>query len=185
MLVRRRDLDPADRCNVGGLWVTGLPLTVVEAAAALGEHGPALLDRALQRRVSFDAVHRAHCRNLGRRGSAAGGALLVAAADRAASQAERLAMRLLRSAGIGGWRRHYWACGYELDLAFDAERVAIEVDGWAWHADAERFRRDRQRQNALVLAGWTVLRFTWQDLTRRPAAVLAEIRRALAASRPS
>jgi hypothetical protein len=54
--------------------------------------------------------------------------------------------------------------------------LAIEVDGWAWHHDVERFRRDRQRQNALVLAGWTVLRFTWHDLTQRPGEVVAEIR---------
>jgi very-short-patch-repair endonuclease len=41
------------------------------------------------------------------------------------------------------------------------------------------FRRDRQRQNAVVLAGWTVLRFTWHDLTQRPNEVIAEIRLAL------
>jgi very-short-patch-repair endonuclease len=57
--------------------------------------------------------------------------------------------------------------------------VAVEVDGWAWHTDPERFRRDRQRQNALVLAGWTVLRFTWHDLTHRPTEMIAEVRAAL------
>jgi hypothetical protein len=31
--------------------------------------------------------------------------------------------------------------------------------------------------DALVLAGWTSLRFTWHDLTNRPGAVVAEIRR--------
>ena len=29
----------------------------------------------------------------------------------------------------------------------------MEVDGWAWHVDAERFRADRRKQNALVRAG--------------------------------
>jgi very-short-patch-repair endonuclease len=42
-----------------------------------------------------------------------------------------------------------------------------------------RFRRDRQRQNTLILDGWTVLRFTWQDLIQRPAKVIADIRTAL------
>jgi very-short-patch-repair endonuclease len=50
------------------------------------------------------------------------------------------------------------------------------VDGWAWHHDAEAFRRDRQRQNVLVLAGWTVLRFTWSDLTHRPDRVIHDVR---------
>jgi len=54
------------------------------------------------------------------------------------------------------------------------------VDGWAWHVDVERFQADRRRQNRLVAAGWTVLRFTWHDLTGRPAEVIAEIRVAVA-----
>lgn len=45
--------------------------------------------------------------------------------------------------------------------------LAIEVDGWAWHSDVDRFAHDRRRRNALMLAGWTVSRFTWQDLTAR------------------
>jgi very-short-patch-repair endonuclease len=55
--------------------------------------------------------------------------------------------------------------------------VAIEVDGMAYHVDVERFQRDRTRQNALVDLGWTVLRFTWADLTDRPGYVAGAIRR--------
>jgi len=33
----------------------------------------------------------------------------------------------------------------------------------------------RRRQNELVLAGWTILRFTWDDLTHRPTTVLAAL----------
>ncbi len=87
---------------------------------------------------------------------------------------------LLRAAGITGWMQHYHLNGYELDLAFPAHRVAVEVDGWAWHQDEHTFRRDRQRQNVVVLAGWTVLRFTWHDLTQRPGEVVELIRRGLA-----
>jgi very-short-patch-repair endonuclease len=49
------------------------------------------------------------------------------------------------------------------------------VDGFAFHTTPEQFEGDRQRQNRLVAAGWTVLRFTWRDLTNRPAHVLATI----------
>ncbi len=150
---------------------------------ALGPGGAELLDRALQRRTSFDAVYRAHCRNLGRRGAPAAAALLAAAADRAASGAERVLVRLLRDAGISGWRLGYVAAGAVLDLAFPEARVAVEVDGWAWHAGADRFRADRRRQNAVVLAGWTVLRFTWDDLMNRPDNVLTQIRASLAGVR--
>ena len=68
-------------------------------------------------------------------------------------------------------------------LTFPASLVAIEVDGWAWHIDPERFQLDRSRQNEMVTAGWTVLRFTWTDLTERPDLVLRTVRRALATPR--
>jgi very-short-patch-repair endonuclease len=73
---------------------------------------------------------------------------------------------------------------YRIDLAFPSAKVAVEVDGWAWHIDAERFRNDRRKGNALVGAGWDLLRFTWHDLTQEPARVVAEIRRALVMTAP-
>ncbi|MGH3785960.1 MAG: type IV toxin-antitoxin system AbiEi family antitoxin domain-containing protein [Pseudonocardiaceae bacterium] len=169
--VRRRDLPYPDLIAVRDLWVTDLPLTVLEAAVALGPQGSELLDRSLQRRVKFPAVYRAHCRNQGRRGSAKASRLLAVAADRAASHAERLLIRLLRAAGITGWVLGYPVQGYLIDLAFPVQRVAVEVDGWAWHVAADRFVDDRRRQNALVNLRWTVLRFTWHDLVARPAAL--------------
>lgn len=181
--VRRRDLPAEDRIQRRGVWVTSVALTVLEAATALGADGALLLDRALQRSVGFDEVYRAHCRNLGRHGSRGAGALLAAAADRAASQAERRMIKLLRGAGLTGWVTGYRTGGFVLDFAFPTLRIAIEVDGWAWHWDAERFRHDRRRQNAVTLADWTILRYTWHDLVQRPADVLAQIRAALAAAR--
>jgi very-short-patch-repair endonuclease len=177
---RRRDLTNLDRVETRHLWVTALPLTVLEAAVTLGAEGTQLLDRALQRRVRFETVLRAHSRNLGRHGSAAASKLLTGAADRAASQAERLMIKLLRGAGLDGWVRGHWLAGFELDFAFPGRRIAIEVDGWAWHWDVDRFREDRRRQNMLEVAGWTVLRFTWHDLTHRPVDVIAQINDALA-----
>jgi very-short-patch-repair endonuclease len=177
--VRRRDLLVADLMGTRDLWLTAVPLTVLETAVALPD-GSIFLDRALQRRVRFPTVYRAFCRNMGRRGSSAAGRLLVAAADRAESAAERLLVRLLRDAGIAGWTLGHPFGPWRIDLAFPAQKVAVEVDGWAWHVDVERFRNDRRKQNALVRAGWDPLRFTWHDLDGRPAAVVEEIRATLA-----
>ena len=81
------------------------------------------------------------------------------------------------------------ACGYSAfqirrrlragDWQQAAARLVIEVDGWAFHTDPARFQRDRTRQNRLVAAGWTVLRFTWADLHHRPDKVIREVRAAL------
>jgi very-short-patch-repair endonuclease len=173
--VRRRELAVDDLTVHRGLPVTALPLTALEAAVELGGPGSLFLDRALQRRVTFPAVYEAYCRNLGTRGSATAARMLVAAADRSASVAERLLDRVLRESGCAGWHREFPAGEYRIDFAFPAARVAVEVDGWAWHLDAERTQRDKRRQNALVRQGWTILRFTWHDLTGRPRSVLADI----------
>jgi hypothetical protein len=103
VVLRRRNLDQVDLVVLRGLPVTALPLTVLDAAAALGsDSGRPLVDRALQRRVSFAELHATYCRAFGRQGSPWLGRVLAQAADRACSQAERVLHRLLRRAGISG-----------------------------------------------------------------------------------
>jgi very-short-patch-repair endonuclease len=175
---RRRDLPGEDVTALRGLRVTAPGLTALETAIAQPD-GSAFLDRVLQRHVPFDEVYRAYCRTIGRRDSAAMGPLLVAAADRADSAAERMLVRLLRAAPIEGWVLGHPCGPYLIDLAFVAAKVAVEVDGWAWHVDQDRFANDRRKGNALVSAGWVVLRFTWHDLTGTPRSVIAQIAAAL------
>ena len=80
-----------------------------------------------------------------------------------------------------GWRTNHPVAGYKVDAAFTDQRVAIEVDGFAFHTDEEVFQIDRQRQNAIALSGWQILRFTWLDLTEYPERVIASIRSAISA----
>ena len=47
-----------------------------------------------------------------------------------------------------------------IDLAYPDEHIAIELDGYDCHRVRRAFDDDRRRQNALVAAGWTILRFT-------------------------
>lgn len=179
VVLHRRDLADDDRRTVRGVAVTAPAVAVLETAPALGAR---FLDRALQRHVPFADLHAAYCRRLGARGQGPVTPLLVACADRADSAAERLVVRLLRDGGLTGWTRALPFGPWTVDVAFPAERLAIEVDGWAWHVDEERFLADRRKGNALVGAGWTVLRFTWADLTEDPAGSLdricREVRRA-------
>lgn len=175
--LRRRDLDQVDVVERRGLQVTALPLTVVEAAVRRGG-GPKLMDAALQRHVELRTLWTAHLRNKGRHGSPAARRLLQAADGGARSEAERLLIRLLDQAGITGWNANHPVAGYVVDLAFEGPKVAIEIDGLAFHSNSEDFHRDRIRQNAIALAGWQVLRFTWLDLTEYPDRVIIEIRRA-------
>jgi very-short-patch-repair endonuclease len=110
--------------------------------------------------------------------------LIRTLAGGAEAESERRLHRLLRAHRITGWTaNHPVLIGgtmiARLDIAFVEARLAIEVDGFAYHRDRDRFQRDRTRQNALVNLGWTVLRFTWQDITAKPDQVIATVRLAL------
>lgn len=175
--VRRRDLREDDVFEKSGLRVTGLALTVLEASARKGG-GPKIMDSALQRRLGLADLQRAHLRNRGRWGAVAARRMLQAASGGARSEAERILIQLLRSGGITGWHANYRVGPYVVDVAIPQLRIAIEVDGWAFHSDREAFQNDRTRQNWLALHGWQVLRFTWLDITQYPERVLAAIQRA-------
>lgn len=101
------------------------------------------------------------------------------------SDFEVLVERLLRDAGLPRPVRQHVVVDRtgrpvaRIDLAFPAARLAIELDGRAYHSDPTAFERDRSRQNELVLLGWTVLRFTWQQFLDRPDRLVAEVRAAL------
>jgi very-short-patch-repair endonuclease len=177
--LHRRDLAAEDVRRRSGVRVAAMPFVALETAVALPD-GSDFLDRALQKHVPFAEVYRAYCRNMGRPGSAAAGRLLVAAADRADSAAERLLVRLLREAGIAGWVLGHQLGPYRIDLAFPAQRVAVEVDGWAYHVDPERFRNDRRKGNFITRSGWDLLRFTWHGLHTQPVETIGEIAETLA-----
>jgi very-short-patch-repair endonuclease len=176
--LRRRNLMPADIVEHNGLRVTSLPLTVLEAAVKLRD-GVTLMDSALQRHVELRTLWGAQLRNKGRHGSPAARRLLQAAEDGARSAAERLLIQLLKSAGITGWKANYPVAGYKVDVGFKARKVALEADGFAFHSNSDDFHNDRVRQNAIALAGWQVLRFTWLDLTEYPERVISEVKHAI------
>jgi hypothetical protein len=68
------------------------------------------------------------------------------------------------------------------DFAYPQARILIELDSEAYHSARVAFIRDRLKQNRATLLGWTVLRYTWWDLSEQPARVWAEIRTALSAA---
>jgi hypothetical protein len=75
-------------------------------------------------------------------------------------------------------------CYARLDLAWPSRMLAVEADGREYHDRPDALYRDRRRQNALELDGWTVLRFTWEDVLRRPQWVTQQVLRALTLRAP-
>lgn len=118
-----------------------------------------------------------------RRGNQARGELLHDSRDQPWSEAEREGHRLLRRSGISGWDTNRWVStprgGYYVDVLFERPRVILEIDGWEFHGGREPFEADRMRRNHLVLSGYTVLNFTWRQLTQDADGVLGCVREAL------
>ena len=150
------------------------PHAAEDLCAWLAAHGR--LDRAVLTRAIVEHTGRhgiGRLRELHRR--TAGGAV---------SEAERRLHHILRRAGVEGWcaGARVWddvgPIGV-VDVLFTRERVVVEVDGARAHATPEALVRDLRRQNRLMVAGYLVLRFTWDDLARRPDVVVAQICRAL------
>ena len=74
--------------------------------------------------------------------------------------------------------------GERVDAVWGRRRVIVEVDGYGYHRGKRQFGIDRRRDRKLQLAGYQVLRYTYDDLDHDAATVAAEIRDALVGSPP-
>jgi predicted transcriptional regulator of viral defense system len=54
------------------------------------------------------------------------------------------------------------------DFVWREQRVVVEADSDKWHNTRQRFELDRQRDQRLIAAGWTVIRTTWRQMKFRP-----------------
>ena len=178
----RRQIPAEHRVRIDGLRCPSARFLAVEAAAR--DEG-ALIDLFLRggkvKPAELPAVlpvfaatkgHQVRCR------------VVRTSVDNPWSGGERNLHALLRRHRI-----HRWTANAELlvdgrcyfpDVLFEAARLVLEFDGFAVHSKPEIFESDRRRQNALILGGYRVLRFTWRQVKDDPALVVAQIRAALA-----
>lgn len=165
-----------------GLRYAAPALTALDLCDANGGDG---IDTALRRRAATLAGMREALALTSRRpGNSLRRELLLDSRDEPWSAAERRAHRILRSAGITGWRANLPVASagsvYYVDIGFEEEMLALEIDGRLHESDRGLFESDRWRQNHLVLHGWRVLRFTWSMLVEHPEQFLQAVRAALA-----
>lgn len=162
-----------------GVRLTSPALTAVMLSHT---HGGAAIDEALRSRtVRIQDLRQALELMPDRPGNPTRARLLADSRDEPWSAAERLAHLHLRTAGISGWRANVPVAlpnaTYYIDVAFRKARLALEIDGFAHHSSREAFEGDRARQNQLMLAGWTVLRYTWSMLELHPEVFIGEVSR--------
>lgn len=96
------------------------------------------------------------------------------------SEVEHRFHELIRGTGIPGPGVNVVIHGYEVDFLWREQRLAVEIDGFAYHRSRESFARDRRRDAELfTAAGITVLRFTWEQIVHEPKRTLVTLARAM------
>jgi very-short-patch-repair endonuclease len=184
--VERLPADEVERRH--GLAVATAPRTILDLAACLGPYD---LERALARAerqelVTLDQIRAVAERYRGRPGRGRLQALLDDIGEPALTRSppELLLLKKLRKAGVPQPRTNARIAGMEVDLLFPDYRLAVEIDGYAFHRQRPAFEDDRSRGAALAAHGITVMRFTWRQITRESDKVLARLCLALGARTP-
>ncbi len=171
--------------DIHGIPTTSAPRTLADMVLRRGrDDAVALMDAALRGGHLTD-LNSARSLAFGRRGAAARSSWWQRADGRAESPLETRLRLLLADAGVAPeqlqWpvRDDTGRVVARLDLAWPSRRLDVEADGVAVHGDPVALYRDRHRQNVLTTLGWTVLRFTWADVTRHPGYVTRTVTCAL------
>jgi very-short-patch-repair endonuclease len=176
-------LDAKDRTTVEGIPVTTVARTLVDLAYAVPrDHlAKALREADHLRATDLTAIHATMDRTRHRPGT--GHAILKAVLEEHHRQGTQLTRSILEARflqladrhGLPRPRTNFHIGPHEVDACWPAHRLAVELDGWARHKDRHAFQRDRTKGNDLTRAGWRVLRFTHDDVARRPAKTAATI----------
>jgi very-short-patch-repair endonuclease len=95
------------------------------------------------------------------------------------SEFERRMLELCESARLPIPEVNVPLCGMTVDALWREQRVVVEVDGEGNHGTPAQIARDHERDLRLRVLGFTVLRYAWGQLKRRPDLVAADLRRAL------
>jgi very-short-patch-repair endonuclease len=185
---RRRDLLPDEITRRDGLPVTTPARTLLDLgrAADRAAFEDAVAEALRRRIVTRDSLREMVARHPRHRGAAALAAVIGdGAATASRSEAERRVRALCANGGLPAPEVNAHVHGFEVDLFFRTQRVAIEMDGFAFHNSAQDFHRDRRRDSVLAAAGILVMRVTWRHLTRERDATLVRIAQTLVLRDPA
>ena len=72
-----------------------------------------------------------------------------------------------------------WIAGWLVDAVWFEQKVVVELDSRTAHSTSRAIEHDHRRDLDLRAAGYTVLRYTWQQVTETPELIVGDLRRAL------
>jgi very-short-patch-repair endonuclease len=67
----------------------------------------------------------------------------------------------------------------------EGRRLVVEAESFEFHGRRKALKRDCERYTALVLNGWTVIRFAWEHVMHEPEYVATCLRQLATLERPA
>lgn len=104
-----------------------------------------------------------------------------------ATALERLGLQTLREGGVPDPILEYpapWNPDEAIDAVWPPARFGVEWDSVTWHGSLKSMSNDRRRDREAARMGWLIVRYTHQDLVKRPGAVVREVLAFLAERQP-
>ncbi len=174
-------LTPADADIVEGVAVTSPARTWWDLATILAPADLlAVTDQMLRSWAPRVLLQRMLSEHTGDRGAVSARRALRYGDSRAESRMESVLRWVLIEGGLPVPELQHMivdATGHfiaRVDLAYPTQMIAIEYDG-AIHRESDVFVADLRRQNQLIAAGWTVLRFSGSDVLAHPAETVSQV----------
>ncbi len=180
----------ADLIEVGGLTCTTVERTLIDLGAVMPERrvGHAVEEALKSEQTDLPMLSYVHQRRRGRgrRGDGVLAAVLegLEASARADSPLERDFLNLMRQSGLPLPKTQQVIDNDGLfiarvDFLWPDHDVIVEVDGHEYHSTRDQRSADSSRQNRLTALGYTVLRFTSDQVRSARVEVVSTVRQAL------
>jgi hypothetical protein len=175
------DLVDSDVVNVEGLPVSSVARTLFDLGRLLDFRefdgiGESLI---VAGRLNLDQFASMTCRlaRRGKPGSKSAHEFLEvrAGSDPRATILERKGRAVLSRAGCPAPLSQYpipWAPRRRFDDAYPNAAIALEWDSRAWHEQRAAMKSDRRRDREAAVHGWVLLRYTWDEVTKTPEAIV-------------
>lgn len=180
LMIHRCALTPDDVTVRDGIPITTPTRTIIDLARTMSERQLAkIIDRAdLLRLTDFAALRSANSASLQ-------AVLRTYDPTPTRSELEERFLRLCDDHQIPRPETNTLVEGFEVDFVWRDRRLIVEVDGYAYHRSPSAFEGDRERDVALGMKAWRVMRFTWRQVTNRAAWVAAAVTSGRGISSPS
>jgi very-short-patch-repair endonuclease len=156
----------------GPIPVTSLPRTLLDLAATTSPRMTwSAIDRAERRDLlDLTAIDAMLKRRHGHRGAERLRKALAIYREPGfyRARSERLLRRLVKRAGLRQPLINTWVDRFEIDVYWEEERFAVEVDGWEAHRTRKAFEDDRLRQEEMKLVGIDMVPISARRIEQHP-----------------